>query len=123
MVKKRSGRFLFWAPRVLAVLFIVFLTLFSFDVFDDGFSLLALAGFFIHSIPSIVLSAFLWFFWKKDKAAGITFIILWFLLAVFITVPRSLFVGDITIEPVALILPSPLLVVGVLFLVNYYRQK
>jgi drug/metabolite transporter superfamily protein YnfA len=123
MVKKRSGRFLFWAPRVLAIMVIVFLALFSFDVFEKGFSLLALGGFFIHSIPSIALLVALVVFWRHDKVAGVAFLILWFLLMVFLTIPRSLFLGHLAVESVALILPSPLLVIGVLFLVNWHCSK
>lgn len=122
MVKNRS-RLLYWAPRVLAIMIIVFLALFSLDVFEDGFSLLALGGFFIHSIPSIALLVALVVFWRHDKVAGIAFLVLWFLFMVFLTIPRSLFVGHLTMESVALILPSPLLVTGILFLVNWYRKK
>jgi hypothetical protein len=54
-----SRRLLFWTPRILCILFAVFLSLFALDVFDEhlGFwkTLLALA---IHLIPTwIVLGA------------------------------------------------------------------
>jgi hypothetical protein len=31
---KQTGKFVYWAPRVLSILFILFLALFSLDVFD-----------------------------------------------------------------------------------------
>jgi hypothetical protein len=108
---------------VLAILFIVFLTLFSLDVFEEGFSLLALGGFFIHSIPSIFLLVALLIAWKREKVGGIIFLVMGVLLMIFLTIPRSLFVGRVTIEPVVFILPSPIFVVGVLFLVSWHYRK
>jgi len=123
MVKKRSGRFLFWAPRVLAILFILFLAVFSFDVFEGGFSLLALGGFFIHSLPSIVMAVALFFLWNRDKAAGVVFLIFWFLFIIFFSGLRGIFFGEGGVESAALIVSAPILVVGILFLVNWYKNK
>ncbi|MFH1331771.1 MAG: hypothetical protein ABIH63_00620 [archaeon] len=123
-MKKGVGRVFHWAARVLAILVIVFLAMFSLDVFEEGFSLLELGGFFIHSIPSIFLLGALFVAWKREKVGGIIFLVLWFLFMVFLTVPRSLFVGKLTVESVVFILPSPLFVVGILFLLSwYYKNK
>ena len=60
-----SRRTLFWAPRVLSVALIVFLSLFALDVFGEvqGFwnTVLALA---IHLIPTLVLSVVLILAWR-----------------------------------------------------------
>ena len=60
-----SKKALFWAPRVLAIAFIAFLSLFALDVFDghNSFWQAALA-FIIHLIPVFVLIAALILAWQ-----------------------------------------------------------
>jgi hypothetical protein len=54
------------------ILFILFLTMFSFDVFEmEGTLLAKLGGFVMHSIPSIVLAVVLAISWKKPLLGGI----------------------------------------------------
>lgn len=63
-----SGRLVAWLvrlPRVAAILFIFFLTLFSLDVFGmEGSFWMKLGGFVIHSIPSILLVIALVLAWR-----------------------------------------------------------
>jgi len=69
MMKKRNKKNnlkLIWVPRTLAVLYILFLSLF---VFDTPFGI----GFLIHLIPSFILISILILTWKKQKFAGILF--------------------------------------------------
>jgi len=74
-VKKRG--LLFWFPRLLAVLFILFISMFSLDVFYQGLTLLeTLTAFFMHLLPSIFLIILLLFSCKHELAGGIMFIIL-----------------------------------------------
>lgn len=71
------SKYLYWAPRILAILFIAFLSIFALDVFSKGYSSLELlVALFIHLIPSFVLLAILLIAWKWEKAGGIIFIIL-----------------------------------------------
>ena len=64
-----------WAPRVLGVVFALFLALFSFDVFDAGYSpletLLAIAT---HLLPTFVLLAAVALGWRRPLAGGLLFI-------------------------------------------------
>ena len=54
------------------ILFILFLTMFSFDVFEmEGTLLAKLGGFLMHSIPSLVLVAVLLVAWKNPLLGGI----------------------------------------------------
>lgn len=55
------------APRILAILFIVFLTLFSFDVFESGGTTGEIAlAFLMHNIPSITVAVLLAIAWRHD---------------------------------------------------------
>jgi len=78
-----SSRALFWAPRVLSIVFIAFLSLFAMDVFDErlGFWQTALA-LIIHLIPCFVLLAALILAWRWEwigaalfGAAGLTYVV------------------------------------------------
>lgn len=67
-MKKRTW---FWLPRILTIVFILFISLFALDVFgnDLGFwrTLLALV---IHLIPSIILALILIFAWNHGRVLG-----------------------------------------------------
>lgn len=68
--------FLLWAPRALAVLFILVLALFAMDVFSMGADFWAtLGGFFIHLIPSLILLVILVLSWRDALLGGLLFII------------------------------------------------
>jgi len=82
---------LIWIPRVLAIVFIVFLMLFSLGTFSgDAPFLKKLGGFFIHSIPSLVLLLVLLIFWKKPLISGSLFILFGVAFAVYFKTYRFL---------------------------------
>lgn len=115
-----SGRALYWAPRVLSIAFILFLSLFALDVFDErlGFwkTLLAL---FMHLIPTLVLIAALVLAWRWEwigaamyGAAGTLHI--WSVMNRPIT-PSVRAVWILTIA-------GPAFVIAALFLANWMRR-
>jgi len=65
---------LFWIPRVLAMAYIVFLSLFALDVFSEGHgfwkTILALA---IHLIPAFVLIGGLILAWRWEWIGAVLF--------------------------------------------------
>jgi hypothetical protein len=81
---------LYWAPRILAILFIAFISIFALDVFSEPHWYLAL---FMHLIPSFILTLITIIAWKKEKLGGILFLILavimgWFFHSVFLAIPN-----------------------------------
>ena len=58
-----------WNPRILAILYIIFITIFAFD--ESVISL----PFIVHLFPTIILLLILIFTWKKPLGAGIIFLI------------------------------------------------
>ena len=97
-----------WIPRVLAIVFIVFLTLFGLDVFSGDAPLLEkLGGFFIHSIPSMILLLILFISWKKPLIGGSLFILFSVAFALYFRTFRSL--------STFLLLTFPFLLVGIFF--------
>jgi hypothetical protein len=72
---RKSGRFVHWAPRIASIVFVLFLTLFSLDVFEPGRSAAEmLVGFLVHNIPVFVLVAVTAIAWKRPLIGGISFV-------------------------------------------------
>lgn len=73
---------LYWLPRAIAILFILFISVFSLDVFSGSGTVMEKAGgFLIHNIPTIILILALVFSWKNEKKGGYLFILLGLLFA------------------------------------------
>ncbi|HWQ59788.1 MAG TPA: hypothetical protein VN420_01420 [Candidatus Fimivivens sp.] len=72
---KTSGGFVQWAPRIASIGFLLFLSLFSLDVFEPGRSAGEIAlGLLMHNIPVFVLAVLTAAAWKRPIIGGITFI-------------------------------------------------
>lgn len=74
-------RLLHWTPRILAILFVAFLSLFSLDVFGVGYSAWETAvAFFMHNIPSLILIGFIVLAWRWPwvGSIGSGVLMLWF---------------------------------------------
>jgi len=117
-----SGKVLFWAPRVLSILFIAFLSMFALDVFDEhlGFWRTA-SALTVHLLPSIVLIAALIVAWRREwvgsmlyAAAGLLYVI--WAVSVSRSVPLSVrYIWMLTIA-------GPAFVIAVLFLFNWRKH-
>ncbi|MFA6131592.1 MAG: hypothetical protein WC702_00790 [Patescibacteria group bacterium] len=72
---KNKNKFIYWTPRVLGILFVLFLMTFSLDVFDGNYSFWGtVVGLFMHNIPAIILVILLWISWKYEIVGAIAFI-------------------------------------------------
>ena len=117
-----SGKLLFWAPRVLSILFIAFLSMFALDVFGEhlGFwpTTFALA---MHLIPSIVLLIVLLLAWRREwigmvlYAAAALLYVAW---AAFVPRPISLSMRLTWMLAIA----APAIVIAILFLLNWRKH-
>jgi len=68
-----KNKILYWSPRILAILFTIFLCLFSFDSFQDFSGWQSILAVVIHlAIPAIVLLA-TGLAWKKDLVGTAVF--------------------------------------------------
>ncbi len=107
---------LFWIPRALTIVFILFLSLFALDAFSGEASFLEkLAGFIIHLVPSIILVITLVIAWKWPVAGGCVLILLSILFTLQFNTYR--YVSNF------LIISVPLFVAGVLFIVFHVLAK
>ena len=120
-MKRKVNKFVYWAPRILSIIFILFLTMFSLDVFSPSLNFWQiLLALLIHNIPSIVLTIILIISWKYELVGGIAFILAGLLYIIFILFRNPfewyMLSWIIQISGVAFF-------IGILFLVNWFKKK
>ncbi len=122
---KKTGRLLYWAPRLLGILFIGFLTVFSLDVFEPGMSGREIAlGLLMHNIPSLIMIVLLIIAWRKEIVGAVTFIGagLLYMGLVMTNVVKGQLPWYIALSW-SLTLAGPAILVGILFLINWRNRK
>ncbi|MBE9103313.1 DUF7670 domain-containing protein [Vacuolonema iberomarrocanum] len=107
-----TKRMLFWSPRILGILFAIFLSLFALDVFNEGYSIgEAFLALLIHLIPTYLVVISLAIAWRWEWVGSILFIA----LALFYLASTG---GG------SWVISAPLLLIGSLFLLNWgYRVQ
>lgn len=105
-----------WLPRLLALAFAFFLSLFALDVFQEtsGFKNIVFA-LSMHLIPSLLVLLLLALAWKWQWTGAIGFTILG-LLYIVISWGRFPLVTYFLIS-------GPLFITGILFAISWYLQK
>jgi len=115
-MKNSVKRILFYTPRVLGILFILFVSLFALDIFDMGLDFWGtIVGLFMHLLPSIVMTIVLVLGWRWEWVGAAFFAAVgaWFLR---ISTP-----GDVMYYIVFVGVPF---LIAALFLVGWvYRGK
>src|SRR3989338_3943336 len=75
-MKKKINKYLYWAPRILSIMFILFLALMSLDIFEGNYWFWGtILGLFMHNIPAIILLIVLIISWKHEIVGGIAFVL------------------------------------------------
>lgn len=122
---KKTEKILYWLPRILSILFICYLMIFSFDVFEAGKSVAEVSiGFLIHNIPSIIMTILLVIAWRKDIVGAVSYFgvgLLYILSVVFGAVNSGLqWYLAITWS---LTIAGPAFIIGVLFFINWKKRS
>lgn len=104
-----------WSPRILAILFIGFLSLFALDSFDYTHSFLQIiTNFLLHLIPSLLLAGCLLVAWKYRILGGLLFIVIGLVFTVYFGTFRN------TSNFLTISLPP--LITGVLFIISRWSD-
>ncbi|MDX9807074.1 MAG: hypothetical protein RBS87_00760 [Acholeplasma sp.] len=104
-----------WSPRVLSILFTLFLSMFSFDIFEMAapwYELLL--GFLIHNIPSLILAIVIFLAWKRPLIGSIVFAAAGLFYAILVFTNQGL---EDWIS--VMIIGLPAIIVGILFFMDY----
>ncbi|MBX3011601.1 MAG: hypothetical protein KF832_08830 [Caldilineaceae bacterium] len=89
-------RILFWTPRVLSLLFALFLSLFALDVFGAGYGFWqTILALLIHLLPVYVLLIILALAWRWEWIGALGFIgfAIWYLAMTWGTFPLTVYLG------------------------------
>lgn len=97
----------FWIPRILAIIHILFISLFSLDVFGEYAFPEVLLALFMHLIPTFIFIALLVIAWRWPKIGGWLYIIIGLFSIYFFRAYKNI----VTF----LIMPFPLILIGILF--------
>ncbi len=112
-INPRLAAIIHWAPRLAAILIILFTSLFSLDVFEmEASPLELLGGFLMHNIPSIGMILVLIFAWRRPAVGFAAFLAAALLFIIF-------FVRDIQSLPNLLIFVFPILLIAFLFYADW----
>jgi hypothetical protein len=108
-----------WTPRILGLLFALFISIFALDVFGEGYSIWqTMVALFMHLLPVFVLLIGLALAWRWEWVGAVAFIgfCLWYLVAFGGSFPASVY----------LLMAGLPFLIGLLFLLDWFylpRQR
>ncbi|MBU0671216.1 MAG: hypothetical protein ABH835_03700 [Patescibacteria group bacterium] len=113
-MNKPLGKFIYWLPRILGIIFIAFIALFALDVFSEGYIWYeTIWALLMHLVPNFILLALLVLAWKWEDLGGLLFIATGMLFMVG-TYGRGAYDWG------SLIVAGPVMLVGALFILSKY---
>jgi hypothetical protein len=107
---------LYWTPRAASIIFILFVSIFAFDVFGQNYGFWELLWvLFLHLIPSLVLLGALIVAWRYEWVGAVLYIgfAVWYLATMW---------GRFDWSAYAILAGVPILV-GLLFGVGWFYRK
>ncbi len=122
---KNSLKILYWAPRIICILAILFVSLFALDAFDPELTFWQqIGGFLIHLIPSFILLALLLLAWKHEYLGGLIFIFIGFVFGIIVfrmnyKMNHSIWMSIGIVASLIL----PFVIAGALFMVHHFKNK
>jgi len=116
-MQRRVRNALYWTPRIVALLFIIFLGMFSLDVFGEGYGFWGtILALLIHNIPAAILLVAIVVAWRWEWI-GVVVFMGWAVWWCYWSFPRF------SVSTYVVLAGLPF-VLGVLFLLNWlYRAE
>jgi hypothetical protein len=116
----KNNKLLFWTPRILGIIFVLFLIMFSLDVFEPGLTAWQIAiGLLIHNIPALFLLIILIISWRHEIVGGIVFILVGLLYILMLVMNSKL---EWYMLSWSVTIAGPAFLVGILFIVNWRKK-
>jgi len=109
-----AQKLIYRLPRILSILFIIFLSIFAFDVFEEYSGWELLLALFMHLLPSLVLFVLTLIAWKHELVGGVTYLLaaIGYVLMVGLDRPWSWYV----------LISGPAAIIGILYFVSWYKK-
>lgn len=122
----KNDKVLYWIPRILGIISILFISMFALDAFDSHLLLWEqIVGFLIHLIPSYFLIVILYVAWRWELIGGIILASVGLVLSPFIFY-HNLMINHFSIGQcfiTVLLINVPFIIVGGMFIINHFHQK
>lgn len=120
-----NARILYWIPRLLCILAILFVSMFALDSFQPGLSIWEqLQAFVMHLIPSFILLIFLIIAWKREISGGILFLLIGLGFSPVIYMHNFRMNGSVWMSlGVLSMITLPFIIVGVLFILGGISKR
>lgn len=117
----KASKFVYWTPRILSIILIIFMALMSLDVISPEVSLAEIiVGLLMHNIPVFILAIILLISWRHEIVGGIAFFLAGaiYIVALLVSgIPWHLAISW------SMIIAGPAFIIGYLFLVNWKLKK
>ncbi|HVN58235.1 MAG TPA: hypothetical protein VMT63_08070 [Bacteroidales bacterium] len=111
-----TERIIYWIPRILNIIALLFMLLFSFDVFEGNDTLWhKILGFIMHSIPVIILACLLVLAWYREFVGGI--------LIFAVTLAGCFYFRSFTTNPYSLVILVPFMLTGAIFVIHHFLYR
>jgi hypothetical protein len=123
-MERKASKFIYWSPRILSIIFLCFLALFSLDVISPGLSFWQIVlGLLIHNIPVFILLAVLLISWKREIVGGVVFILAGtlYVATILMNMLRNSF--EWYMISYSLIIAGPAFFIGILFIINWVKKN
>lgn len=122
---KIKTRIIYWTPRIICILAILFISIFALDAFDPNLSIWKqLQDFAMHMIPSFVLLLILLTAWKWELVGGIIFLAIGLVFTPIIYMHNYNMNGSVWISlGVIMTITFPFILVGILFILGHRHKK
>jgi hypothetical protein len=118
---QKTNKLIYWTPRILGIIFVCFLALFSLDIFDGNYGFWGtILGLFMHNIPSLLLGIVIWISWKYEIVGGIVFILagLAYIATLFMNPQFEWYMISWSLT-----IASPAILVGILFIIGWLKKQ
>lgn len=117
---RSKNKALYWIPRILSIIFILFLALFSLDIFDGCTNIMnCLVGLLMHNIPVFILIIILVIAWKHEIVGAITFILAGLAYIVLLVTSQNF---QWFMLSWSIFISGPAFLVGILFYIGWKRK-
>jgi predicted neutral ceramidase superfamily lipid hydrolase len=114
-VKQKYMKIIYWLPKILSIGFVIFLSLFSFDVFSEYSGWNVVLPLLIHLIPSFIVLAVALISWKYGLVGAIAFMgfAAFYIFVAGLDRPLSWYLG----------ISLPAAIIGFLFLLSWLQKR
>ncbi|MBU0456739.1 MAG: hypothetical protein ABH824_07145 [Nanoarchaeota archaeon] len=121
---KKINKFIYWIPRILAIIFLLFLALMSLDIFEGNYGFWGtILGLFMHNIPAIILLIVLIISWKYELVGGVGFILGGILYIALIMVKIITTGFEWYYLPWVIQISGIAFLIGILFLIGWFKKR